>query len=314
MFLVHLRGPIKTEIRNDLEARIRSTGGRLSHYLPHNTFIMIGTSETARVARSAPGVLWVGPYLPEYKLSGLRSISTTGTVDLRIVLHSPMKSDAMKRMARAIQIELGLHHQVEPAGARQLIARGVPGKDLERVGKALAARNEVEWLEVAVELRPHQAGPGTQLSASGLVESNTPEPASIFASFGLDGGPSPSGLLQEVVGLGDSGLDWTSCFFNDPSTPPPADTEPDLSRKVVKYITRYADNVDETGHGTGVASAIAGNTTNSNFAFFNGLAPGAKLYFTDLGLGNNPLVSVLFFFFFSLGCTTCSGYYPYFCL
>jgi hypothetical protein len=48
----------------------------------------------------------------------------------------------------------------------------------------------------------------------------------------------------EIIGVADSGLDYNSCFFSDPSMTPPAQGKNNLypdARKVVQYVA-YADN------------------------------------------------------------------------
>lgn len=94
-------------------------------------------------------------------------------------------------------------------------------------------------------------------------------------------------MSGEVIAVGDSGIDYQSCFFDGPgaTAPPDGTTPPDPNRKVIKYVTSYADGVDFTGHGTAVCGAIAGSTDLPGFSDYNGLTPAAKLYVIDLGLG-----------------------------
>lgn len=131
-----------------------------------------------------------------------------------------------------------------------------------------------------------------------------------------------------MVGLGDTGLDYSSCFFADPDGHPPGP----LHRKVIDYRT-IADTIDGNGHGTPIlslylsicqhrlsllslslgplnlhitssvypptllsittictgthtAGSIVGQCVDCGTGeYFNGVAPAAKIAFTDLGIG-----------------------------
>ena len=90
----------------------------------------------------------------------------------------------------------------------------------------------------------------------------------------------------EVVGIGDTGVDMQSCFFNDPyvSIPGP------FHRKVVMYRSTDTGNKrDDHGHGTHCAGIIAGSPSNPSTSSAvnpdSGLAPEAKLAVTDLDEG-----------------------------
>jgi hypothetical protein len=106
-----------------------------------------------------------------------------------------------------------------------------------------------------------------------------------------------------TVGVGDSGLDHTSCFFRDSSravtfpssgfdsiTGKPV-WENTKHRKVVQYVA-YADNEEgeNGGHGTHVAGTVAGST--DQLANDNGMAPSAKLAFFDIGFAGQPYLDV----------------------
>lgn len=104
----------------------------------------------------------------------------------------------------------------------------------------------------------------------------------------------------QVVGVGDSGLDTSSCYFSDKDINEPtaistrqnqAINDNPGHRKVVQYAT-FVDAVDGTrGHGTHVVGSIAGSLENvqqpeSNVnspEAFQGQAPAAKIAFADLG-------------------------------
>lgn len=124
----------------------------------------------------------------------------------------------------------------------------------------------------------------------------------------------------QVIGVSDTGLDLTSCYFHDPlfdQSNYPFDTANVTShRKVVYYNTGRGDDHDNNVnggnvyHGThvcGTAAGLAYNTTNyGDFQKYNGQAYNSKVAFFDLTTGtsgsiNTPpnvdsqLLEVLFF-------------------
>lgn len=104
----------------------------------------------------------------------------------------------------------------------------------------------------------------------------------VFWNAGLDG-------KNQIVGIGDSGIDMHSCFFSDPQVPfvaPPQqgmEWANPLHRKVVYYWglgdDRYRDLV---GHGTHTAGSIAGFNPAAPDSKATGAARSARLAFADL--------------------------------
>lgn len=68
LYLVTLQHPITEDVK---EVVREITGDPLRSYLPDDTYMIFTTPEQARKAKSAKGVVWVGDYLPEYKISKL---------------------------------------------------------------------------------------------------------------------------------------------------------------------------------------------------------------------------------------------------
>ncbi|EFA81025.1 ABC transporter B family protein [Heterostelium album PN500] len=98
----------------------------------------------------------------------------------------------------------------------------------------------------------------------------------------------------QIVGIADTGLDMSHCFFNDPNTPTPYNTINKNHRKVIAYYynSSEGDQFDVVqGHGTHVAGSVAGMTIDASqpVAQFRGTAYNAKIAFVDISInGTNP--------------------------
>lgn len=102
-----------------------------------------------------------------------------------------------------------------------------------------------------------------------------------FWEAGLDG-------KDQIIGIGDSGIDMHSCFFNDPANPfsPPTDGDTWSNpnhRKVVMYWGLADSNFkDLVGHGTHTSGSLAGFNPEDPTSRATGAAKSAKLVFADL--------------------------------
>ena len=114
----------------------------------------------------------------------------------------------------------------------------------------------------------------------------------------------------QIVGVGDTGLDYDACHFVDaqnkitPNDIPAGPTAPAKNfpnhRKIIQY-RGYADNKEgeTTGHGTHVAGSVAGKTLinipgnpTAGQSGYDGSAPEAKVAFFDIGRPGQPGLSV----------------------
>eukprot|EP00817_Percolomonadidae_sp_ATCC50343_P005548 CAMPEP_0117430754 /NCGR_PEP_ID=MMETSP0758-20121206/10307_1 /TAXON_ID=63605 /ORGANISM="Percolomonas cosmopolitus, Strain AE-1 (ATCC 50343)" /LENGTH=631 /DNA_ID=CAMNT_0005219117 /DNA_START=670 /DNA_END=2566 /DNA_ORIENTATION=- len=105
----------------------------------------------------------------------------------------------------------------------------------------------------------------------------------------------------QIIAVGDTGIDWDMCFFND-ERGPPAFNDINLNhRKIVGYFqvkkehngqTIYSDTQDYVnGHGTHVSGSVAGNvngTEPANVVKFAGTSKEGKLLFIDMHNTEHP--------------------------
>jgi len=94
--------------------------------------------------------------------------------------------------------------------------------------------------------------------------------------------------MNQVIGIADTGLDTSSCFFADDETYgaiTPIDKAgkvEDFRRKVVQYVGFADDRDEKSGHGSHVAGTVAGKSL-SVLSNMNGVAPEAKISMYDIG-------------------------------
>jgi subtilisin family serine protease len=149
---------------------------------------------------------------------------------------------------------------------------------------SLAAVEGVRWIEEARRVESQNA------TTTWLVQSGQSGFRSIW-DRGLRG-------EGQIVGIGDSGIDWDhECFF-DPARPtvqyvPPGETRPpDLAhRKIVNYWLHVGDAADQEGHGTHTAGTIACDNSSlpgsSGGPHGLGVAPQSRLSFSDMQPGTS---------------------------
>src|SRR2546421_487976 len=287
--VIHFVAPIKSEWREQLASR----GLALLRYVPQDGFVVRGRLSDLQSALSVPYVDWVGPYESAWKIRP--GMPTNGVVNVRIVV-LPGESPET--------IEAWLGHAGIPADTGRgtgPVLRGVFGTGdfrwvLARIPaslvSALANQPAVEFIDPVQPVHPWNAEPDwviqTNLSAYDR-----------YWTYGLNG----SG---QVIGMADTGLDYDGAPFRQSvATIAIGDiyntTDPSR-RKVVRYVNigvltgaltwpggggpwdpfSIKDCAD--GHGTGVASTLAGYDNPTGGTSLNdGNALGAKIYLEDVG-------------------------------
>lgn len=135
------------------------------------------------------------------------------------------------------------------------------------------------------------ARPITQTGVSAIANNAVVSGSAPYSSAGLNG-------LNEVVGVGDTGLDELMCFFTegDGTIVTRSTIEDPITnssrRKVVQYIA-FQDGGDyEEGHGTHVSGSVAGQDIDESDSqsVYNGLGYAAKIAFFDLTPGEDSYI------------------------
>eukprot|EP00191_Tetraselmis_sp_GSL018_P024176 CAMPEP_0177623490 /NCGR_PEP_ID=MMETSP0419_2-20121207/28931_1 /TAXON_ID=582737 /ORGANISM="Tetraselmis sp., Strain GSL018" /LENGTH=1602 /DNA_ID=CAMNT_0019124047 /DNA_START=163 /DNA_END=4968 /DNA_ORIENTATION=- len=189
-------------------------------------------------------------------------------------------------LASACGVEAG-NVQFEKEGTHQLLAR-VPMKCLQEAITWLAGQPLVHWLAPRPRRRLTNFQGITILQTGSAAAPGEKSYSRIRPLW--DAGLTGAG---QIASMGDSGVDVRSCFFYDPDVPFVATGEKDKHGKLffksdrhrkIRYYRFFGDSMDGNGHGTHVATSILGNTMDDDWDDYNGMAPGAKLAFTDLGV------------------------------
>ena len=142
------------------------------------------------------------------------------------------------------------------------------------IATLLANRREVTWIEEAFPIVPLNRW------SKGVCQSGSWDQKPFTSmQVGLNG-------TGQVIGFSDSGVDMSSCYFNDPDISLEKNLLNTAHRKMVYYHSTTGDEYDNGDcHGTHVGGTIAGYSSKNygDLRDYNGVAPGAKLAFYDIG-------------------------------
>lgn len=264
-WIVQLDGPVHEASKAELE----SLGARLGDYVPDFAFVASMDEGTRARVERLRFVRGVTRYQPAYKIAralkdgrGAVRSDLPGRVRLRV------RVDAADGLPALLSSVLNRKGRILGAGKDVAEVDVPPG-----IVAQLAQLEEVLWLEQAV---PAQLLNDTsRWVIQSYVPGSTP-----MSDAGLDG-------AGQIVGVADTGLDVDMCFFRDPSGAPVGPAH----RKVVGYVAA-ADGWDgNMGHGTHVSGTVAGDPSPiTGLATASGMAPGARLFMTDLTPGEERYV------------------------
>lgn len=214
---------------------------------------------------------------------------------------------------------------VKPWAARSAASHWVSPRARPRSRNAVAAGLAQSGL-VPPGLLPTPTTATASASAAALLASSLPGAFPLWEA-GIRG-------QGQILGMGDTGLDYDHCLFVDPALQPPLSSSPSTTtgtttaplrqlpfafaerdgtrffasathRKLAYYRALSGDAVDGSGHGTHCAGTAVGSSASlgnlaegsAGGAFpasrrFEGMAPAARLAFTDIGAGSGGDLSV----------------------
>ncbi len=299
--LVHFYAPITAAWQGALQAR----GLSVLLYVPTDALVVRGPPVALAGLRSLPYVDYVGAYESAWKMApGLAS--SAGVQEVRIVvMPGEPTGTVMAWLAHA-----GVPPRVtDPAGAGLIGAYGsgsfqfVQARVPASLLPSLAARPDVQYIDpvTALTLQDYTTNWILQSNQSGLLR---------YWSVNLNG----SG---QFIGIADTGLDYDGAQFRQSASQVVKSggigngdlynyTDPSR-RKVVRYLDEgvltgqltwpgggglwdpysimdCAYNGGADGHGTAVASTLAGNAAGLNATEINnGNALAAQIYMEDVG-------------------------------
>lgn len=296
-----------TPLSPEQREAIAAAGGQVLDYLPWNAY-RVRFAPGVQATDVVPGVVWAGAMAPDWKLGGglvnllrLPLEERPAAVPLSIVLHPGINAHALLAEWRGLE---GVAHAFAVTGARSdRVVLTLAASRVDEVLAAIAPRAEV----AAVTLRKRMEYLNAR--AGWLHQSGTPDQRPVF----------DRGLLGcgQVVGVLDSGVDFSHCAFEDTAhgAPPVSScTEgalclpgtPDFVQRKTAHYYKWSPAGDAlgdascnagsgAGHGTHVAASITGNDwasavdceagTAPPAGDLTGTAPGAHLIAQEMGEG-----------------------------
>ena len=311
-YLVHFAAEVQLNAEVLVEFTAK-TGLKLGAYFPHHSYLLVATEAQVAAMReklSYEFVDWIHEYpnLAKIVSSSLADLveltpreSESGdgnkiidNLDLNLQLQ-PLENGAsrsieqLKALAALIDDFLA-HHELQ--GAFKISAlpsyhnnllhlyslRALKTSEVSTLVESLSEVVEIHVIERRLEpvLRNAIA---QQLTQSGSTTAGAKGDGRTVWAQGLHG-------EGQIVGCADSGCDYDHCMFDDVGSPAPTSTVNMALKKVIAYEP-FGDMEDAVGgHGTHVTGSIVGNGAGApgEVAAESGQAPGAKLYFQDIGV------------------------------
>lgn len=284
-YLLHVGKPLSAKEKNQLENFLEI---KLDVYIPENTYLLIADYKTAEKAVLSPLVKWVGEYKPEYKISHdlYESLKTHDTIK---VILSPKQGRSLSQAQNIATLWSGLINKED------IVSVQAVASNMITITFQPKSQNKKQIIEMISE-RPESHFIETQRVLSSLnhfanqviqSNSNPAYPLPFMTNTSLFG-------QGQIVGLADSGVTYGSCYFTNASDPVTfaKDVTNLNAPKLIRYDTTFSggDATDGSGHGTSIAGTILGYNNMADNA--NGIAPFARLHFSDIQNANGPLATI----------------------
>lgn len=268
-YLVQFDGPVYPHEREMLE----SSGAAIDGYVPNYTYIVRMDEVTRSRVEKLDGVRWVGDYHPGYKICKEIDLQANTPREFVVLLYpGEDPHQLLSEVEKTGGVALGWQ-----ASSAEIIAHVVvPPSEVRN----LVTLPQVKWIEPYYP--PYLYNGSAQWVLQTWKENNRK-----IWDKGLKG-------QGQIINLLDSGIRTTHNFFRDPALPLTAFGDYPTHRKIIGYKPTvlggptFGDD-EVVGHGTHTSGTAAGNDRpvgglNPNI----GMAPEAKIYFSDGGSNSNP--------------------------
>jgi hypothetical protein len=321
--------PSELGVTPELTASLELRASATIHTVVGADLMMHGTREHADAMREQPEVHKVVPYLPELKVTPhfeqllpkpheLHRLPSRNLTELVIRLiprerHEHLRKPAAEllpafraALAKACEAEDAPAEwracracaatdeagrpRMEAEGDRTIVVSRVVQPDSIHLAAVLAHVPEVLWVEPKPVFHKYNAD-AAAITQSGSTPAGggTPVGTKPIHDMGLHG-------EDEIIGVGDSGLDTGHCFFEDKTGGTAAAQTYGPAHRKVKAYRAYADGA-ATGtrdHGTHVVGSILGesSTPAADGATEKGVAYKAQVSFTDIGPADSEGLAV----------------------
>jgi hypothetical protein len=285
-----------------------AAGARIVAQLPDVTWIVTASPAVASQIRHQPGIRWVGPYQPAYKLSPLLTDVGRNPARLRVWPHRDVDGATLARQLAPLNasgvsiVEVG----------HQLVTVDAPNTALH----ALARVENVAWIEHLPTYQLHNAnalwttdtGERDVLGAAAPGRLDGAGQTAAVADTGVNYVPDPNGRAQRAFSDCDAAgrcklADYVQGQIgNAPSQLETVTKTGAHHRKMAGYFNLTADPIarsqEASWHGTHTAGSVAADYPDDNGKYgtrnreADGMAPAARLIFQDVesggGLGGLP--------------------------
>ena len=266
-YVIQFEGPIRREWVDELERNGISAFG----YLPNYAMLGRLSPKQRDLVRSLPGIRWVGPFQPAYKLQ-YALLDASGFEEIVIQL---MPGETGAAVEEFIKANGGTVVEALTTSFATTVRAGIAASRIPDVARL----PEVLWIQkwVAPEICNNQTQWVTQ---TGWKSAPQPDTALSVRTSWLRGVRGQRLILSTT----DTGLNMGHDLFRDPSLPVTAPGIWPDHRKVVAFkLYQGASASENPVHGSHVNGTVAGDdSVTGGSSYRDGMAIKGRLYFVDL--------------------------------
>lgn len=267
-------------------------------YLPENSFLLFtNAQELLKITKEMNNLKWIGHFKPSYKTllnySKLpKNVNFNHKVNFYLITLKDCSNEFIiwKNYLKEIYQDDIILQMINSEKFYLQISL----KNINQVLEFFKDQEEIHWIEKELEFTTNN------FAAHSITQDGIPYSGKTpLWDKGLTGN-------DQIIGIGDTGIDHDMCFYNDPSIPIPINKIDFRHRKIIGYFTvkvvQADGSIKETntkdypsGHGTHTTGSIAGKVFYNDsqrvqqLQDYNGMCPNSKIIFTDLMGDDNGL-------------------------